>query len=263
MRYVAGMDIDLLAYNRDAWNRRVADGNQWTVPVSAGQIAEARKGNWQIVLTPTKPVPRDWFPPLAGTRVLGLAAGGGQQGPILAAAGADVTVFDLSPAQLAQDELVAWREGLSIRTVQGDMADLSCFADGTFDLIVHPCSNCFVPDILPVWREAHRVLKPGGALLAGFTYPIAFVFDPDLEKAGVFQIKYPIPYSDLALTEQERQRYTNAGDPLTFGHSLGDQLGGQIAAGFTITGFYEDRRSPEKSPISRLMDCFGATRAKC
>ncbi|QOV88385.1 class I SAM-dependent methyltransferase [Humisphaera borealis] len=256
------MDIDLLAYNRDAWDRRVAGQNQWTVPVSAGEIAEARSGNWQIVLTPTKPVPRDWFPPLAGARVLGLAAGGGQQGPILAAAGAEVTVFDLSPAQLAQDDLVARRDGLALRTVQGDMADLSCFADGSFDLIVHPCSNCFVPDILPVWREAYRVLRPGGTLLAGFTYPIAFVFDPELEQAGVFQIKYAMPYSDLTLTEQERKRYTDAGDPLAFGHSLGDQLGGQIAAGLAITGFYEDRWNPQTHAIARWMDCFGATRAQ-
>ena len=71
--------------------------------------------------------------------VLCLASGGGQQGPILAAAGANVTVFDNSPAQLRQDELVARREGLSIRTVQGDMRDLSAFADGSFDLIFHPC----------------------------------------------------------------------------------------------------------------------------
>ena len=90
-----------------------------------------------------------------------LASGGGQQGPILAAAGADVTVFDNSPRQLEQDRYVADRDGLHLQTVEGDMRDLSCFPDESFDLIVHPVSNVFVPDVKPVWREAYRVLKPG------------------------------------------------------------------------------------------------------
>ena len=81
--------------------------------------------------------------------MLCLASGGGQQGPILAAAGANVTVFDNSPRQLAQDRLVADREGLAIETVLGDMADLSAFPDARFDLIVHPVSNVFVPDVRP------------------------------------------------------------------------------------------------------------------
>jgi SAM-dependent methyltransferase len=256
------MTIDVLSYNREAWNRQVTQGNEWTKPVSPEEVAQARQGNWKIVLTPIKPVPRDWFPKtLKGMKVLGLASGGGQQGPILAAAGAEMTVFDNSPAQLAQDAHVAARDGLSIKTVQGDMKDLSCFGDESFDLIVHPCSNCFVSDVKPVWKEAYRVLKKGGTLISGFTNPIAFTLDPDLEAKGIFQIKYKLPYSDLDLTEEERKRYTDKGEPLAFGHTLEDQIGGQIAAGFLITGFYEDKWSPEKSPLSVLIPCFGATRA--
>ena len=89
----------------------------------------------------------------------------GQQGPILAAAGANVTVFDASEKQLSQDRLVAHRDGLSLETIQGDMADLSCFEGSVFDFIFHPCSNCFAEDIRPVWREAYRVLRPGGSIL--------------------------------------------------------------------------------------------------
>ena len=92
---------DVFVYNRQAWDRQVQRGNRWTVPVSSEQIARARNGDWSIVLTPTKPVPLEWFPPLVGLDVLCLASGGGQQGPILAAAGANVTVFDNSPARLA------------------------------------------------------------------------------------------------------------------------------------------------------------------
>jgi SAM-dependent methyltransferase len=232
---------DILAYNRRAWDRQVERGNPWTTPVGPGVIARARQGDWQIVLTPTKPVPADWFPALPGIDVLCLASGGGQQGPILAAAGANVTVFDNSPKQLAQDQLVADREGLTIQTVQGDMADLSLFPDARFDLVVHPVSNVFAPDVRPVWREAYRVLRPGGSLMAGFMNPVHHLFDFFALERGEFRVAHRIPYSDLeSLGEEERARLAEQDSPLEFGHTLGDQIGGQLAAGFVLTGFYED-----------------------
>src|SRR5688572_433058 len=106
--------MDVRDYNRGAWDHQVAAGNQWTVPVGPDVIAAARRGEWSVILTPTKPVPRDWFPPLAGLEVLCLASGGGQQGPIFAAAGANVTAFDNSSAQLARDREVCARDGLTI-----------------------------------------------------------------------------------------------------------------------------------------------------
>ncbi len=79
--------MDILAYNRAAWDHEVASGNRWTVPVGAEEVARARGGDFQILLTPTRFVPASWFPELRGTATLCLASGGGQQGPLLAAAG--------------------------------------------------------------------------------------------------------------------------------------------------------------------------------
>jgi SAM-dependent methyltransferase len=252
--------MDVRAYNRTAWDHQVRTGNRWTMPVGPEVTAAARRGDWQIVLTPTLPVPRSWFPPLAGLDVLCLASGGGQQGPVLAAAGATVTVFDNSPAQLARDREVADRDGLTITTVEGDMRDLSAFADGSFGLVFHPCSNSFVPDIRPVWREAARVLRPGGVLLAGFTNPIVYVFDDAKMEQGEFAVRHRIPYSDVtSLSDDERRRYTDKGEPLCFGHTLGDQIGGQLDAGLVLTGFYED--VGESTPLSAYIPCFIATRA--
>lgn len=252
--------MDLRSYNRDAWDRQVRAGNRWTVAVGPEVTAAARRGDWSVILTPTKPVPREWFPPLSGLDVLCLASGGGQQGPVLAAAGANVTVFDNSPGQLAQDRAVAARDGLAIATVEGDMRDLSVFADGQFGMVFHPCANAFVPDILPVWREAARVLRTGGVLLAGFTNPVMFLFDDARMEAGEFVLRHRIPYSDLtSLDDEERRRYTDKGEPLCFGHTLADQIGGQLDAGFVLTGFYEDGGSEWK--LTEYIPSFIATRA--
>jgi SAM-dependent methyltransferase len=255
--------IDVRAYNRDAWNYQVESGNQWTVPVSLETIAAAREGRWQVVLTATKEVPRAWFPDLAGCDVLCLACGGGQQGPIFAAAGAYVTVFDNSPRQLAQDRLVAEREGLALRTVEGDMADLSAFPDASFDLIFHPVSNVFAEAVRPVWCEAYRVLRPGGSLLAGFMNPDIYVFDLRLaDEQGVLVLKYRLPFSDLAdLPDDELAHSFAERWPLEFSHSLEEQLGGQPEAGFLIAGLYEDRYDPATDPVARIIPNFIATRA--
>jgi SAM-dependent methyltransferase len=254
--------IDPRGYNREAWDHQVRTGCKWTVPVGPEVIARARAGEIDVVLTPNRPVPSAWLGGLAGKDVLCLASGGGQQAPVFAAAGATVTLLDQSPAQLGRDREVAEREALAIELVEGDMADLSPFEDESFDLVFHPCSNCFVPDIHPVWRECYRVLRPGGRLLSGFTQPIAFCFDPDLEKEGTLVVKYGVPYSDVtSLTDEERRRYTDAHEPIVFGHTLEDQLGGQMRAGFVLVDLFEDR-GEEGEALTRYLPGYMATLAR-
>ena len=248
-------------FNREAWDREVERGNEWTVPVGPDVIEAVRQGRWEILLTETKPVPKDWFPDLQGADVLCLASGGGQQAPVLAAAGANVTVLDNSPGQLAQDRLVAEREGLDLRTVEGDMADLSLFADESFHLVFHPVSNLFAPQVRPVWVEAFRVLRRGGYLLAGFLNPAVYIFDLELvDSSGELRVRYALPYADaMSKSEKDVARQIERGEPLEFSHTLEDQIGGQIEAGFAIVGFYEDRHRDD--PIAARMPTYIATRA--
>lgn len=254
-------ELNIREHNRRAWDAEVERGNEWTLPVSRERIEEARRGRWFIRLSEQKPCPRDWFPEeLRGLEILCLASGGGQQAPTLAAAGARVTVFDNSPKQLAQDRAVAERDGLDLTTVEGDMADLSAFADESFDLVYHPVSNLFVPDVRPVWREAFRVLRRGCALLAGFLNPDFYIFDTALAERGILEIKNSIPYSDVeSLSEEERARRVAGREVFEFSHTLTDLIGGQLDAGFLLTGLYEDRHKTASQ--SEYMPTYIATRA--
>ena len=251
--------MDYIKLNGEIWDKKADNSNVWSTPVDSKTVEQARKGKWDIVLTPIKPVPRDWFPEdLNGLKVLCLASGGGQQGPILSAAGAEVTVFDNSLKQLQQDEFVAKRDGLNIRTVQGDMRDLSVFEDEVFDFIVHPWSNGYVDSVLPVWKEAYRVLKKGGALISGFGNPIEYIFDLKALNNGEFVVRHSIPYSDLTSITKEELEELCADDGIIFGHTLHDQIQGQIDAGFLIAGFYEDKGC---TALDNYIDTAIATKA--
>ncbi|HEY1177303.1 MAG TPA: class I SAM-dependent methyltransferase [Phytomonospora sp.] len=254
--------VDPVAHNRAAWDKYVHEGNEWSTPVSAEEVERARAGDWSIVLIGHEPLDRTWLPAdLTGKDVLCLASGGGQQGPILAAAGARVTVFDNSPGQLGQDRMVAERDGLELSTVLGDMSDLGAFGDASFDVVVHPVSNLFVPDVAPVWRECYRVLRPGGTLLAGFLNPDAYLFDHEaLDERGELVVVHKLPYSDVErYSAEERAAKFGADAALEYSHTLTAQIGGQLAAGFHITGFAE---APHQSDASaEYLSHYFATRA--
>jgi ubiquinone/menaquinone biosynthesis C-methylase UbiE len=201
---------------------------------------------------------------LEGARVLCLASAGGQQAPILAAAGAEVVSFDLSENQLALDRMVAERDGLAIRCVQGDMADLSVLSDQEFDLVFNPISTVFVSKVIPVWKECFRVTRPGGTLLSGFMNPSFFLFDHDLLPQGEPPlVRYRLPYSesDPEQLSAARRQALESGEAMEFSHSLDDLIGGQLAAGFVITGFYEDWWDAESTPLNAFSPTSMATRA--
>jgi SAM-dependent methyltransferase len=254
--------MDVRSYNRQAWDREVAGGeSRWTQPVSPEVIEKARAGEYSILLTENIPVPRRWFPRLKGADVLCLASGGGQQAPVLAAAGASVTVFDNAPAQLRQDQLVAERESLALRTVEGDAADLSMFPDQSFDLIFNPVSTVFMPDVRAVWRECARVLRLGGVLMTGFMNPVHYIFDLYKMDEGILDVAHSIPYSDLtSIPTEALEEHMARGLPVEFGHSLTDLIGGQCDAGFVITDMYEDVMLD--SPLHKYHPNYMASRAR-
>lgn len=248
-------------HNRLAWDNVAESEERFFHVATLGEIQKAREGQLKIKLTPTKSVPAEWLLNLKGKSVLCLAGGGGRQGPLLAAAGATVTVMDLSKSQLGLDRHVATREGLELNSVAGDMRDLSPFENDSFDLVINPTSICYSPEVQVVWDECFRVLKPGGELIVGAMNPNNFVFDAMKRDEGELVVRHKIPYSDMHLDKAEREQLKGTDWPIEFGHTLDDLIGGQTRAGLQIVGFFEDRWGGEDC-LSDMIDVFFCTRAK-
>lgn len=222
---------DINASTIDRW---IEEGWEWGKPITHEEFVQAKEGNWNVVLTPTKKVPKNWFGELKGKKVLGLASGGGQQMPIFAALGAECTVLDYSEKQLDSERLVAEREGYDIHIIRGDMTKRLPFEDEEFDLIFHPVSNCYVKDVKPIWKECFRILKKGGELLSGVDHYINYIVD-DQEK----EIVNSLPFDPLT-NEAYRKQLEDADAGMQFSHTLEEQIGGQLEAGFTLLELYED-----------------------
>jgi SAM-dependent methyltransferase len=234
---------ELAGYNRERWNELSLKG-----------IAYARP--W-LDLTPDTAYSR--IDPegalggmsLAGTRVLCLAGGGGQQSAAFGLLGARVTVFDLSEVQLSKDAAAARHYGLEVETIQGDMRDLSPFEDGSFDLIWHAHSLNFVPDPRPVFRGVARILRGGGWYRMSYSNPFYH---------GMLREKFPdgcyrlcLPYEDgaeITWVEPEWTFRDEAGrdqavvGPKEFRHTLGTVVNEAFGVGLQMLGFYEDMGPP-------------------
>lgn len=220
--------------NAAAITRWINDGWEWGKPIDHNTFLKAQAGDWDVVLTPTKKVPHAWFPSFPGKQVLGLASGGGQQMPIFAALGGICTVFDYTPAQLKSEKMVAEREGYSIRIIQGDMSQPLPFKDEEFDLIFFPVSNVYIAEAKPVFKECFRVLKKGGRLISGLDNGTNFITD-DNEK----EIINHFPFDPLHNPEQMAQLQASDSG-VQFSHTLEEQIGGQLEAGFVLKELYED-----------------------
>jgi len=222
---------DISNYNRERWNALVRANALFTRPALNFDATTARQ----------RIDAEGLLGELAGKRVLCLAGGGGQQSAAFALLGAHVTVYDLSGAQLERDREAAVHYGVSIETVQGDMRDLSHFADDTFDVVWHPYSINFVPEIGVVLSGVARVLRDRGLYHLHFANPFfSGLTTQDWDGHG-YSLKHP--YVDGAEITYEDQdwvysRSENPGKaipaPREYRHTLSTVINGLVAHGFVI-----------------------------
>lgn len=243
--------------NSKTWDKWAENGCEWSVPISHEEYINAKAGNWGVYLTPCKTVPKDWFLPFEGARLLGLASGGGQQMPVFSALGADCTVFDYSDSQLESERAVSAREGYSISIIKGDMTKRLPFEDENFDMIFHPVSNCYIEDVYHVWKECYRVLKKGGVLLAGMDNGLNFLFEDD----NPLTVVNKLPFNPLKMSDERFRQMSDNHEGIQFSHSLEEQIGGQLKAGFVLTDIFEDRDREGGAKIGEYAPQYIATRA--
>ncbi len=206
----------------------------WASCASAEQMQNARDGKIELKLGINKTVPSEWIAGIKGKDVLCLAGAGGLQAPILACAGANVTVIDISEKMLEKDRVIARDNDLNIRIEHGNMCDLSRFSDNSFDYIINPASLLYVPDVMPVFKECYRVLRQGGSLILAAPNPIAYVCDYVEDKKGAY-------YKAVNRMPYRSTDYADQGDWIEYGHTMEAYIGGQISCGFVISGYVEEQ----------------------
>ena len=241
--------------NSLTWDVWAENECEWTLPISHEEYMKTDEESFVVYLTPCVAVPHAWFDGLKGKKLLGLASGGGQQMPVFSKLGASCTVFDNSEKQLAAEKTVSAREGYSIEIVKGDMTKPLPFADETFDLIFHPVSNCYVEDVYHIWNECFRVLKKGGRLLAGFDNGLNYLFEDD----DPLRVVNPLPFNPLKMPKARFDAMAKNYEGIQFSHSMEEQLGGQLKAGFILKDLYEDRDRPGGPRISEYAPQYMAT----
>jgi SAM-dependent methyltransferase len=228
------MNLAHLAQNQAVWNR-LADNQSRFARVATDEECSA----------PLKTLDgRGWLPPsVAGWNVLCLAAGGGWQSILYAAAGANVTVVDLSPSMLRLDEREAARRGLALKPIEASMDDLSMLADEQFDLVHHPVSSCYVADIVAVYREVARVLRDNGLYISQHKQPTSLQITHREPTGGyVVGVEYGCR-GPLGRVEDDSYREPGAAE---FLHTWENLVGGLCRTGFIL----EDLREPIRSDRS-------------
>lgn len=242
---------DVARYNQGRWRRLVEANAVFTRPALDLDAETARR----------RLDPEGRLGPLEGKRVLVLAGGGGKQSIAFALLGARVTVVDLSDAQLGRDRDAAAHHGVEIRTIEGDMRDLSQFGAAAFDVVWQPYSLNFVPDCRAVFREVARVVRPGGTYCVDVATPyVVGVGEADFDGEG-YVVK--LPYVQGALVETADPAWVAGGraiEPVReYRQTLETVINGLVEHGFRITHLDEGNdTNPDPDALPGSWDHFNA-----
>jgi len=235
-------------HNRRAWDARVRASGRFTRPAADGDFHDP------LASQDT----RGWLEgDVRGKRLLCLAAGGGKQGPLFAAAGAIVTVVDVSSEMLALVRQVAAEREVDLRTVQTSMDDLAMFAPGEFDCVVQPVSTCYVPDVRAVYHEVARVTAAGGLYISQHKQPANLQAGAEPSPQG-YELTEPY-YRSGPLPEVAGSLHREHGT-LEFLHRWEDLVGGLCQSGFVVEDLVEPLHADPRAAAGSFKhrSCYAA-----
>jgi ubiquinone/menaquinone biosynthesis C-methylase UbiE len=107
--------------------------------------------------------------PLDGQAIIELGAGSGKNTEYLAAHARAVTAFDYSPAMLSRARQRILDS--NVRFIEHDISRRWPTPDADTDLVVADLVLEHIPDLRPVFTEAHRVLRPQGLFFISELHP--------------------------------------------------------------------------------------------
>ncbi len=215
-------------HNRRAWDELHRLGQRFTKPARNDDLRD-----------PLRTVDgRGWLGgDVTGKRLLCLAGGGGRQSALYARAGADVTVVDISPAMIEQDRRVAQELNLPIHALVGSMHDLRMLDDASFDIVIHPVSTCYLPDVSAVYREVARVTRPSGLYISQHKQPVSLQTSIT-PRRGRYTLETGY-YEPGPLAQVSAPNLVREPGAMEFLHRWEDLVGGLCRAGFVIEDLTE------------------------
>ena len=244
-----------LENNRRIYDRMAGSGNPLCQPATEEELARPLSVVDQA----------GWLGgSISGKRVLCLAAGGGRQSSLYAAAGAEVTVVDLSGAMLELDRRVAAERGYRMRLLQTTMEDLSGLGDAGFDIVIHPVSTCYVPSVVPVFAEVARVTRPAGLYISQHKQPVSL--QAGYQRSGyqgsgyqgsgypichAYYRETPVPPPSSASPSGKRLRENGA---IEFLHRWEDLIGVMCRSGFMIEDLIEPLHAKPDAVVNSFAD---------
>lgn len=229
-----------LTQNRVAWNR-LANGSPFS------KVATDEECRAPLATLDS----RGWLPKsVVGLNVLCLAGAGGWQSILYAAAGANVTVVDLSPEMLWLDQQESKKRGLTVRTIEASMDNMAMLEDASFDIVHQPVSTCYVRDLAGTYREIARVLRDAGLYISQHKQPTSLqISHRDDEDRYVIGVEY---YRDGPLPSVSDDSYRESGTT-EFLHRWDDLIGELCRSGFVL----EDLREPYRADHKAAPGHFG------
>lgn len=229
----------------------------WNAISDTYQRDHHRELEGDILWGPSMPPERELRilgPSVVGKDILELACGGGQSTVYLAEKGARVVGVDFSRAQLEHARAFARSKHVEVTFIESSVEDVRALPEESFDIAFSAYALGFVEDAGKVFREAHRVLRPGGAFAFSWQSPIYAITETNtLRVVRSYFDRTPIVYREKEGVETD------------FHRTYGDWHRALTDAGFIVQEILEPEPLPHENtyadgfPLAKIRMIPGTT----
>jgi SAM-dependent methyltransferase len=125
---------------------------------------------------------------VSGKRILDLGSGNGKNAIALARQGAHVIAVDRSIAQLTRARKLAATTDVRVEWHECDASDLAFLRADSIDLVLAAGVLGEVEDLDRLFRQVHRVLRPGSPFVFSYDHPMALAVGREVDAPGTLPL---------------------------------------------------------------------------